>query len=154
MPGGLYTFCDALSEPVTVTVNSEDVPVTLEKGYVTLERSWKADDVVELNLPMLIRHVAANQNVVPDRGRIALERGPIVICVEWPDNPPKGNVRKLLLPDEQPVTSRFDPNLLNGVQVIEGRGFNITTNEFGHVVRHLQDFTAIPYYAWANRRAR
>ncbi len=151
VPGGLYTFCDALSEPVTLAINGDDVPVTVEKGYITLERLWKANDVVELKLPMLIRHVAANQNVVPDRGRIALERGPVVFCVEWPDNPPKGNVRKLLLPDEQPVTSRFDPNLLNGVQVIEGRGFNISTNEFGHVVRHLQDFTAIPYYAWANR---
>ena len=56
-----------------------------------------------------------------------------------------------MLPDEQPLTTRFDPALLNGVQVIEGKGFNVATNEFGHVVKRLQDFKAIPYYAWANR---
>ena len=45
----------------------------------------------------------------------------------------------------------FDPALLNGVQVIEGKGYNVTTNEFGHTVKRLQDFKVIPYFAWANR---
>jgi DUF1680 family protein len=94
--------------------------------------------------------VAASENVPADRGRIALQRGPIVFCVEWPDIP-NSKVRKLLLPDDQPLTTRFDPALLNGVQVIEGKGFNVTTNESGKAFKHLQDFTAIPYFAWANR---
>jgi len=130
VPGGLYKFCDALNEPVALTVNGEDVPVRLDKGYVSLDRSWKSGDVIELDLPMLIRRVAASENVPADRGRVALQRGPIVFCVEWPDTP-KGQVHKLLLPDEQPVTTRFDPALLNGVQVIEGKGYNVATNEFG-----------------------
>ncbi len=150
VPGGLYKFSDMLHEAVTLNVNGEDVPIQLDKGYVTLDRAWKAGDEIELGLPMLIRKVAASQNVVADRGRIALQRGPIVFCAEWPDTP-KGKVRQLLLPDEQPLTTRFDPALLNGVQVIEGKGFNVVTNEFGHTVKRLQDFMVIPYYAWANR---
>jgi uncharacterized protein len=150
VPGGLYKFSDAVNEPVTLKVNGEDLPVKPDKGYVSLDRSWKSGDVIELNLPMLIRHVTASDNVPADRGRVALQRGPIVFCVEWPDTP-NGRVRKLLLPDDQPLTTRFDPALLNGVQVIEGRGFNVATNEFGRSFKRLQDFTAIPYFAWANR---
>ena len=131
-------------------VNDQDVPVKLDKGYVSLDRSWKSGDVIELDLPMHIRHVTASENVPADRGRIALQRGPIVFCAEWPDTP-NGKVRKLLLPDDQPLTTRFDPALLNGVQVIEGKGFNVATNEFGRTFKRLQDFKAIPYFAWANR---
>jgi DUF1680 family protein len=150
VPGGLYKFCDAVHDPFAVAVNGHDLPVKLDKGYATLERLWKPGDVIELNLPMLIRHVAASENVTADRGRIALQRGPIVFCAEWPDTP-HGKVHKLLLPDDQPLTTRFDPALLNGVQVIEGKGFNVTTNESGKAFKRLQDFTAIPYFAWANR---
>jgi DUF1680 family protein len=117
---------------------------------VRLDRSWKSGDVIELDMPMRIRHVTASENVLADRGRVALQRGPIVFCAEWPDTP-NGKVRKLLLPDDQPLTTRFDPALLNGVQVIEGKGFNAATNEFGNTFKRLQDFKAIPYYAWANR---
>jgi hypothetical protein len=150
VPGGLYKFCDALNEPVSLTVNGEDVPVKPDQGYVNLVRAWKPGDVIELDLPMLIRHVTASENVPADRGRVALQRGPIVFCAEWPDTP-NGKVRKLLLPDDQPLTTRFDPALLNGVQVIEGKGFNVATNEFGKAFKRLQDFKAIPYFAWANR---
>ena len=150
VPGGLYSFCDGLHKTATLSVNGQDVPVKPDQGYVSLDRAWKSGDVIELHLPMLIRHVAADEKVAADRGRVALERGPIVFCVEWPDTP-KGKVHSLLLPDDQPLTTRFDPTCLNGIQVIEGQGFNVVTNEFGHSVKHLQDFKAIPYYAWANR---
>jgi DUF1680 family protein len=69
-------------------------------------------------------------------------RGPIVFCAEWPDNP-NGRVLDLTLPIDQPLTAKFDPQLLNGVEVIKGRALNTDKEE--------QDFTAIPYFAWANR---
>jgi len=150
VPSNLYRFSDGINQPMTVRVNNEDVPVTTDLGYVTLTRSWSHHNLIELDLPMPIRHVVANENVAADRGRVALERGPLVFCLEWPDSP-KINVRKLLLPDDQPVTTRFDPALLGGVQVIEGRGFSVSTNEYHHIVKTLRDFKAIPYYAWANR---
>jgi len=151
VPGDLYKFSDSVNEPATLRVGNHNLtPTNFDLGYVTLDRTWEPGEVIQLDLPMRIRKVTANENVAADRGRVALQRGPIVFCVEWPDNP-SGKVRSLLLPDEQPLTTRFDPALLNGVQVIEGKGFNLTTNSYGNITKTLQDFEAIPYFAWANR---
>jgi DUF1680 family protein len=149
-PGDLYRFVDTVNEPVMLRINDKSVPVKLNKGYVSLNRSWKSGDVIELHLPMPVRRIVASEKVSADRGRVALQRGPVVYCAEWPDNP-DGKVRNLLLPDEQPLTTRFDPALLNGVQVIEGKAYNVSTSENGKNFKHLQDFKAIPYFAWANR---
>ena len=150
LPGGLYQFMYPVGNPVTLNVNDQEMPVKLDKGYVSLNRTWSSGDVITLELPMPLRRVVANENIKADRGRVALQRGPIVFCAEWPDNP-KGRVRNLLVPDEQPLTVRFDPALLNGVEVVEGRVLYAYTNEYQHVIRQLQDFKAIPYFAWANR---
>ena len=100
VPGDLYRFADTNTEPVTLTVNGKPVSLKIENGYVNLNRSWKDGDTIELNLPMPVRRVVANKNVQADVNRVALQRGPIVFCAEWPDNP-GGNVRNLLLPDDQ-----------------------------------------------------
>jgi hypothetical protein len=150
VPGDLYKFLDAAREPVTLKVNGQSVPVKLEKGYVSLNRSWKPGDVIELNLPMPVRRVVANENVKADVGRVALQRGPIVYCAEWPDNP-NGKVHNLLLPDDQPLTAAFEPALLNGVETITGKAFSVTKDADGRLVKTEQDFKAIPYFVWANR---
>ena len=75
------------NEPVALKVNGKPVPFKLEKGYATLNRNWKPGDVIELTLPMPIRRIVANDSVEADRGRVALQRGPLVYCAEWPDNP-------------------------------------------------------------------
>ena len=62
----------------------------------------------------------ANEQVEADRGRVALQRGPLVYCAEWPDNP-GGRVRNLMLPDSAKLTAEFKPELLNGVTVIKGK---------------------------------
>jgi len=92
----------------------------------------------------------ANDQVEADRGRVALQRGPLVYCAEWPDNP-GGRVRNLILPDGAKLTAEFKPDLLNGVTVIKGRAIALTSNAEGKAIKTEQDFTAIPYYAWANR---
>jgi hypothetical protein len=81
---------------------------------------------------------------------VALQRGPIVYCAEWPDNL-NGRVRNLMLPDNRPLTAEFRPGLLNGVEIVKGRAIGLAFDEKGQVIRSDQDFTAIPYYAWANR---
>jgi len=73
-----------------------------------------------------------------------------VYAAEWPDNP-DGKVRNLLLPDEVSLSTEFRSDLLNGVQVVTGRAVALAFDAEGKVKRHEQDFTAIPYYAWANR---
>jgi DUF1680 family protein len=151
-PGGLYRFADSVNEPVFVRACDEDVPINLDHGYVTVTRKWESGDKIELDLPLRMRRVAADNRVVADRDRIALQRGPVVYCLESADNP-TGNARKFFLPDEQPITTRFDAGLLNGVQVIEGKGFSVSTNEYHHMMKSLYEFRAIPYYAWDNRGA-
>ena len=99
VPGDLYRFADTNTKPVTLNVNGKSVPLKIKGGYVSLTRSWKAGDVIALNLPMPVRRVVANEKVRADRGRVALQRGPMVFCAEWPDNP-GGKVRNLLLPDD------------------------------------------------------
>ena len=114
---------DTHSEPVTLQLNGKAVKFKVENGYAKLNRKWQAGDVVELNLPMPIRRVVANDKVKADAGRVALQRGPVVFCVEWADNP-DGKVRGLILPDAQPLTASFAPALLNGVETIKGRALN------------------------------
>jgi hypothetical protein len=150
-PCSLYKFlATATNEPVTLKVNGETVPLNIENGYVSLNCKWKSGDVIELNLPMPVRRVVASENVKADAGRVALQRGPIVFCAEWPDNP-DGKVRNLMLPDDQPLTATFEPSLLNGVETIEGRAFRVSKADDGSLIKTEQDFKAIPYFAWANR---
>jgi len=150
VPGDLYRFSDTNTEPVTLAVNGKPVSLKIENGHVNLNRSWKDGDTIELNLPMPVRRVVANKNVQADVNRVALQRGPIVFCAEWPDNP-GGKVRNLLLPDGQTLTAQFEPTLLNGVETITGRAFSMTKDADGRPMKTEQDFKAIPYFAWANR---
>jgi len=150
IPGDLYRFTDKAPAPASLRVNGKAVPLTLDKGYVPLNRRWTKGDTISLSMPMPVRRIAAHELVEADRGRVALQRGPIVYCAEWPDNP-DGKVRNLLLPDAAPLTSEFRPGLLNGVAVVKGRAVSLAYNAQGKVTSREQDFLAIPYHAWANR---
>jgi DUF1680 family protein len=116
--------------PVTVRVNGESLPVNPVKGYVSLNRSWHKGDAIELNLPMPVRRVKANSKVQADAGRVALQRGPLVYCAEWPDNP-NGKVRNLLLPNNVALTSEFRADLLNGVEVVRGKAISFSHSDTG-----------------------
>jgi hypothetical protein len=146
----LYQFAGKAPQAPTLKVNGKPEAVALDKGYAALTRTWSKGDMIELNLPMPVRRVVANDRVASDRGRVALQRGPIVYAAEWPDNP-KGEVRNLMLPAVAAMTTEFKPDLLKGVVVIKGKAVALAFDESGGVRRNEQAFTAIPYYAWANR---
>jgi DUF1680 family protein len=150
VPSDLYRFADSSDERASVTVNGVPVSMILDKGYVTIRRAWKAGDAIDVRLPMPVRRVVANDVVEADRGRVALQRGPIVFAAEWPDNP-NGKVRNIVLPGSAELTSEFRPDLLNGVQVIKGRAFGLSQTADGTIAKQEQDFVAIPYATWANR---
>jgi uncharacterized protein len=151
VPSDLYQFHDAGAAPPTLKVNGQSVPLDLNKGYVALRRSWHDGDAVELDLPMPVRRVVANSKVNDDRGCVALQRGPLVYCVEWPDVK-DGHVVNLLLPDTAPLAADFRPDLLNGVEVIKGQAESLRyADAHQRLARENVDFLAIPYYAWANR---
>jgi uncharacterized protein len=150
VPSDLYRFADRNTDPVGLLVNGQPVQLAIEKGYAAITRTWKAGDAIALTLPMPVRRLVANEKVEADRGRVALQRGPIVYAAEWPDNP-NGRVRNIVLPDGARLTSEFRPDLLNGVQVIKGRAHRLAYDARGAVTKREQEFMAIPYATWANR---
>ena len=153
VPSDLYRFLDAgeaKASPYDVKVNGQAVPLTLDKGYVPITRTWKAGDVIDINIPMPVRRVVANEQVEADRDRVAFQRGPIVFAAEWVDNP-KGKVRNIVVPDTVKLTTEFRPDLLRGVQVIKGSAFGLSRDAQGKVLKAEQAFMAIPYATWANR---
>jgi hypothetical protein len=150
VPGDLYRFLGAAAPRATVAVNGRPVTTRVEKGYVSIDRTWIAGDTIAIDLPMPVRRVIAHEQVTANRDRIALQRGPIVYAAEWPDNP-DGKVRNIVLPDDSAIDSTFRADVLNGVQVVTGRAFGLAYDESGRVTRNAQPFVAIPYATWANR---
>lgn len=147
-PDDLYgTPGKPASGAVSIKVNGETVPsFPIERGYAILAREWKACDTVELELPMPVCRVKANPKVEADQGRVALQRGPVVYCLEKADNGP--SVRGLALPADAPLQTEFKPELLGGVTVIRGTA----KARFGDGAEAREvDFTAIPYFSWNNR---
>ena len=150
MPGELYRFADADPGPPTLRVDGRALPLDLERGYARIERTWQPGDVVELDLPMPVRRVLAHPAVEDDRGRVALQRGPLVYCAEWPDN--GGRALDIVVPDGASFESEFQPRLLDGVQVIRGDVEAIQEDSRGESAPTAPHrLTAIPYFAWANR---
>jgi DUF1680 family protein len=145
VPSDLYSYLNTNSEPISLKVNGNPVAFDLVKGYVPVRRTWQKGDTIELNLPMPIRRVAANPKVKDDRGRIAIERGPVVYCFEGADNP-KG-VANLILPPAAKLQGEYRGDLLGGIVTITGRG---QIRQDGKKVENI-DVVAIPYYVWAHR---
>ncbi len=148
VPGDLYSYTGQTTGKPSVKVNQQQVELKLEKGFLPLERSWKAGDTVEISLPLEPRQVLANEKVKDDNGLVAVERGPIVYCAEWADN--QGRVSNLLLPVGASLQAEYKSDLLGGVVTIkaEGKAFKV---EKGKVKSETREITLIPYYAWAHR---
>ena len=151
VPSDLYSYADKQESQIVLTVNGKQIPLDMENGFASIKRNWNAADAVELILPMEIRRIAANENVEADRDKVALQRGPLVYAAEWVDNK-NGFVRNIILPDDSKLVASFKPDLLNGVEVLEGTAFGCKLNKENNTVEKTeQSFMAIPYYAWAHR---
>lgn len=150
LPSDLYRFLDGANEKVTLRLNGESVTVKVSAGYVKLHRTWSAGDTIELDLPMKARRVVAHDKVVADRGRVALERGPVVYCFEWADNP-NVPVRNVLVGDDAAVTAEQRTDLLGGVVTLRTKGRSLSVDEADKLLSTEVELLAIPYFAWANR---
>lgn len=144
VPSDLYRFADRGGGQPALSVNGQPVSIQLDAGYARVLRRWSPGDVVELDLPMPVRRVVAHEGVKADRGRAAIQRGPIVYAVEAIDN--GGRVDNLALPLSVVLRHEVRPSLIGGVGVVTGPG--IATDAKG---THAVQVTAIPYFAWANR---
>jgi uncharacterized protein len=150
VPSDLVSFLDKAAGDVSLRVNGSAVPLQIEKGYARLQRNWKSGDTIELDLPMPVRRIVSNDNVASNRGKVALQRGPLVYCLEGPDN--EGKVLDLVIPDHAELSTRFQPELLGGVVTISGEAETAKRTLDGRIVPDAKrPFVAIPYYAWAHR---
>ncbi|SFD62805.1 hypothetical protein SAMN05518672_102684 [Chitinophaga sp. CF118] len=150
VPSDLYRFATNSDKKPVIKVNGQPVEYEMKKGYASLSRTWKKNDRVEVELPMEVRKVKANEMIKDDIGKVALQRGPIMYCAEWMDN--NGKASNIIIPSDAVFTSTYEPGMLNGVEVINSSVPVVVVDDNGQTVSTVQrKFTAIPYYAWANR---
>lgn len=153
VPGELYRYSDNSSTLVVISINGKPQHVVIEKGYAVLKKLWKKGDQITVELPMETHKVIANEKVKDDVGHFALQRGPLVYCLEAPDNK-DGLVQNILVDKTAPVQAVFRQGFLANVNVLttEGVGTKRQLNSPA-LITTKQRVTAIPYYAWNNRGA-
>ena len=150
VPSDLYHFANGGVDSYELRVNGEAVSGKLQQGYMVVNRKWKKGDVVTLHLPMTIRTVAANKKLAADRGRMAVERGPLVYCAEAADN--QFDIFSFVLSDQPQYEVEPTPNAQHpSPNMITARGQVVSRQADGKL--QLQDtrIKLIPYYAWNHR---
>ena len=148
VPGSLYRYTDANAGDIAININGENVPFTLDKGFATINRAWKPKDLVSFTIPMPVKFNTAREEVVADRDKMAVTRGPLVYCAEGVDN--NGRVQRFYL-EERPSPEAIDTTRIIGGQLdnIVGISFPAMAEEKGR--REVTSLHLVPYYAWNNR---
>ena len=132
VPSDLYRHLDACDEAPSLQVNGDPALLDLQLGFAVIRRHWRAGDTVTLHLPMPVRRVVSHPGIAGNRGRVAVERGPLVYCAEGVDN--GGKALDLTLSDDAALAAGHDSGMLGGVTTIRGEGIAM-----------------IPYHAWSHR---
>jgi DUF1680 family protein len=129
----------------------------MRKGYARIRRRWNPGDRIELTLPMPVERVEANPAVAADAGRVALQRGPLVYCLEEVDN--GANLNDLILPRNAKLGAKFERRLLGGAMVVRARARRADRAAWRDALYHFvgsktkpSTLTAVPYCVWDNRR--
>ncbi|WP_459188291.1 glycoside hydrolase family 127 protein [Parabacteroides sp. APC149_11_2_Y6] len=122
----------------TLAVNGQQQTAPVEKGYAVVQKEWKDGDEISLHLEMPVEIVEADSRVKQNTGKRAIQRGPLVYCMEETDN--TKNFDKLAITPQTAFNCNFETSLLNGVEIIQATNGDKT-------------ISLIPYYAWDNREA-
>ena len=150
VPGDLYRFVKPNTAAWSLSVNGKSVQAKVEKGFAVINRRWKMGDRVELNLPMPVRLNTCNANVKANRDRVALTRGPFVLCAEGVDN---GGATERFFFKQLPEVAKA----LLKTTTIQGGSFIQATTEASTLTAQggarRQPLVLTPYYAWNNRGA-
>jgi hypothetical protein len=151
VPSNLYSYLNTGDLNVKLKVNGkEDATYKFEEGYIVIDRVWKKGDKVEYQMPMKINRVVSHEKVAANRGLVALERGPVLFCLEDKDN--SFDVNNYILPDNAALEFLLDKDIFSGTYTIRGEGVSIRPAEDNLSLQNEKKmFTAIPYNVWDNR---
>jgi DUF1680 family protein len=122
----LYSVQPELNSKYSLMINSEDISLPIEKGYITIKRKWKKGDKIELLFPLEIQRVYCSDKVSENVGHVALQRGPLIYNIEDVDN--DNDVKEMLLKPETNLESVWDPDLFEGAMIIKGDGITAIPN--------------------------
>ena len=150
VPSNLYQYTDGKRLGYTITVNGQTVAAKVtEDGYYTINRKWKKGDKVQIHFDMEARTVRANNKVEADRGKISVERGPLVYCAEHPDN--TFDIMGALM-NQNPEFSLGKTEIAGTtVQTIVTDAQTLSFDKLGKLQTTDHKLTLIPYYAWCHR---
>ena len=151
VPSNLYTYSDGKRLAYSVKVNGEEIKSELKDGYFVIERNWKKGDKVDVHFDMEPRVVRANGNVAADKGRVSIERGPIVYCAEWPDN--NCDVLSALINQDPKFELGSKEIMSTTVQTLTTDAQTLNFDKQGKLKANDERLVLIPYYAWAHRGA-
>ena len=143
VPGSLKDF--------TVKVNGKPFAFTPEKGYCPIKRAWKKGDMVEVCMNMPVRRIKAHDAVKNDRGRLAVERGPILYCAEGVDN--DGKVLDKVLAADAVFTPATCNVLGNVYPALTAPAVSLRRGLKTGVRKEATTLTLVPYFAWCHRGA-
>jgi DUF1680 family protein len=150
VPGDLYQFKEIKQVQLPILLNGVSVPYTEESGYALIEREWKMGDIITFELPMDIKRVTARPELKAANNRVALQRGPLIYCVEGTDN--EGKAWNFILPDNEAIKANFDEKMLGGLMKLQFSAPTVKISADGlDVSTSKQNITAIPYFSWCNR---
>jgi DUF1680 family protein len=147
-PGSLYAYAQPIHRPTEIAVNGRDVNAALDPlGYVTIDREWHDGDRVEMGFPFDVHEVTADARVADARGRVAVERGPIVYCAEWPDVDDHGALGLRAAGSTVLSDRHFDASSPSA-PLLRVRAAHLSRPDAS-----ARDVELIPYHLWANRGA-
>ena len=159
VPSDLYEYSDNLRPKYSIEVNGSKMEGKLTAdGYFTIDRKWKKGDVVRVHFDMEPRTVRANNNVEADRGMVAIERGPVVYCAEWPDNDfdlmgALVNQKPTMTVEDGTLHAKDKDKIVADyyIKVIKTDAQTLSFDNSGRLTAKDVKLTLIPYYAWCHR---
>ena len=150
VPSNLYQYTDGKRLGYSINVNGAEVPAKVtEDGYYTISRKWKKGDKVQIHFDMEPRTVRANNKVEADRGRVSIERGPLVYCAEHPDN--SFDIMSALINQTPAFTLGKGEVAGTPITTLITEAQTLDFNKAGKLTTQDQRLTLIPYYAWCHR---
>jgi uncharacterized protein len=148
--GNLYMSENVPQEKMLIKVNGKNMPFKIENGYAVLESTWKSSDQVEISFQLSVKKVSSKQEVKQNLDRVALQRGPLVYCVEGADN--EGKALDFILSPKASFKLKETQIGSESVLAIETQGIILSPDPSGlSVIKANKKVTAIPYYIWCNR---